>query len=132
MTPVVWINCDSSPFVDDIMLLRKTKETRTRNMLGKLEGMRVFLAETHRRRSWPSLVRCSAVIGKAIAVYSAEEWDAIRSTTCIPAGSSYDWKPGTRVKYAYSLSDVQVIPVPFTPPAGRRHGYVWMECKENL
>lgn len=124
MTPVIFINCDASPFLDDIISLRKPWETRTRNTLRALIGQRVLLAETGRKHR--PLVRCSAVLGEPLVIYSWEEWEKYRSSCCIPAGSRYDWQPTTKAKYLYPLYDVTSCS-PFTPPEGVRHGYVWME-----
>ena len=63
MTPVIFINTTSSPFVDDIIDGRKTYETRTRNTLKSLLtwalGERILIAETGHG---DPVVRCSAVI----------------------------------------------------------------------
>jgi hypothetical protein len=128
MTPVVFVNCSAAPFIDDIISGRKTVETRTRDTLGTLAGKRVLLAETGNGRP---VVRASAVIGTAIPVRSAREWERLRSAHCVPGGSRYDWQPGSGVKYAYPLLNVRPFAAPFTPPEGVRHGRVWMEYTEN-
>ena len=121
---VVFINCDTVPFLEKIMSFDKLYETRTRNTLKKLIGQRVFLAETHNGKK--PMVRCSCVIGSPIVVRSCEAWDPLRSATCIPAGSKYDWKADTKAKYLYPLRSVRSVPV-FVPFEGVRHGYVWMD-----
>ena len=128
MTPVVFINCTSAPFLDDIMSGRKVFETRTRDTLGRLAGRRVLLAETGNGRP---VIRCSAVIGEAIPVRSAQEWRSLRHAHNIKRGNRYDWQPGQRVKYCYPLRDVWPLAVPFTPPEGTRHGRAWMEYDEE-
>ena len=82
----------------------KPLETRSRNMLGSLVGQRVTLAESARHRR---LARCSVVIRSVRAVYSREEWDALRPLHRVPVGNMYDWKPGTRVKYLYEWTDLR-------------------------
>ena len=135
MTPIVFINCDDVPFVDKIISGEKKFETRTRNMLGALSGRRVLIAETG-RHCFPT-VRCSATIGTPIKILTKDVWDQnewegyrFRQRSCIPAGSKYDWKPDTKIKWIYSLIDVQEI-MPFVPPEGKRHGRVWMEFEEE-
>lgn len=127
MTPVIFINCSREPFIDWIISGGKQYETRTRNSLKSLMSWavceRILLAETG---NGAPLVRCSAVIDCVIAVHSREEWEKYRQETVIPVNSQYDWKPGTKVKHLYHLSDVQEV-TPFRLESGRRHGRVWME-----
>ena len=124
MIPVVFINCSSVPFLDDILAGKKTIETRTRDTLRTVSAMgrRVYLAETGHGRP---VIRASAVIGSGRPV-DRSDFDCVRIRTCIPVGSRYDWQPGTKVKYCYQLYDVRPVE-PFTPPEGVRHGRVWME-----
>ena len=121
--PVVFINCARHPFLDQIIRRRKLDETRTRDTLRALVGVRAYLAETGRG---PSLVRCSAIIGAPLVARSRKEWNALRSRHRVPRGSQYDWHPWTKVKYLYPLLDV-VTCSPFHPAEGVRHGRVWME-----
>lgn len=123
MTPVVFINCQEQPFLDDIMSWRKTYETRSRNTLGALVGQRVLLAETGHGRP---VVRCSAIIRCAVPVSDRKTWNAMRKATRVPRGSKYDWKPGTRRKWLYMLDNVAYC-IPFHPEEGVRHGRTWME-----
>lgn len=124
MLPVIFINCDSEPFVDDILCHLKEYETRSRNTLGRFLGELVLIAETRSGR--PPVVRCSAVIDQIITVRSREEWEDYLSQTWVPVGSRYDWQPDTKVKWLYSLSNVTPC-APFVPPEDVRHGRVWME-----
>ena len=124
MIPVVFINCKSVPFIDEIIKGSKIYETRSRNTLRSLVGKRVMLCETGKGKS---LVRCSARIVNAFPVLSFREWDTFRDNTCVPFDSTYDWKPGTKIKWLYELSDVIIESVPFHPTEGIRHGRVWME-----
>lgn len=121
--PVVFINCSRHPFLDQIIRRRKLDETRTRNTLRALVGLRVYLAETGRG---PSMCRCSAVIGAPLVAHSRKEWNALRARHRVPRGSAYDWKPWTKVKYLYPILDV-IKCTPFHPQEGIRHGLVWME-----
>lgn len=129
MIPVLFINCLRERFVDWIIGGLKLYETRTRNTLKKLLdtylGRRILIAETGRG---DPLVRCSAVIDKAVAVYDRATWEDYLQFTWIPVGSDYDWKDGTKVKWLYHLTDVQPIAKPFRlPKSCRRHGRVWAE-----
>ena len=124
---VVYINCDLIPFVDRIISFDKIIETRTRNMLRALVHKRVLLAETH--RGMRPVCRCLATIGTPMEIRSREEWERFRPLACIPAGSKYDWQPGTHVKWLYPVYDVQPI-APHTIPEDAnvtRHGRTWLE-----
>lgn len=123
---VVFVNCDSAPFVDRMIDLSKLIETRTRDTLRSVMNQRVFIAETHRGRR--PVVRCSLIFGGSITAYSREAWETVRGAACIPAGSRYDWQDGkTKKKVCYFIEGVRACE-PFTPPEGVRHGYVYMEC----
>ena len=124
--PIVFINCDSVPFIDRIMSLNKTFETRSRNTLRRFEGQTVYLAETG--KGHPPVVRCTASVGSAVDVRSRSAWDRLRSVTCVPTESKYDWKDDTKVKYLYPLFNVRPVSVPFIP-SGIRHGRIWMEVR---
>ena len=115
---VVWINSSSAPFMDDIGALLKRLETRNRDMLGFLVGQRVILAES---KNGQRLARYSVVIRSARQVFSRDEWDALRPLHRVPVGNQYDWKPGTKVKYLYELSDLRRIR-PFRVPEGIPRG----------
>lgn len=123
MTPVVFINCRRYPFIELIRLHMKLYETRTRNTLAALVGQRVILAETGRGRP---LAGCMATIGAPIVASSRSAWETARAACCVEPGSTYDWKPETKVKYLYPLLDVAPL-APFRVPEGPRHGRVWME-----
>ena len=124
MIPVVFINCSSAPFVDDIINLSKVFETRSANTLRSLVGKRVLICQTGKGKS---LVRCSARIVNSFPVHSFHEWDMFRDYTRVPLYSKYDWSAGTKIKWLYELSDILIESVPFHPAEGPRHGRVWME-----
>ena len=124
MIPVLFINCSSAPFVDKIINRSKVYETRSVNSLRSLVGKRVLICETGKGRS---LIRCSARIVNAFPVSSFHEWDLFRDYTCVSYDSPYEWKPGTKTKWLYELSNVITESVPFHPAEGKRHGRVWME-----
>ena len=124
MRVVVWINSSSAPFLDDIFNRLKPFETRSRNMLASLIGKRVILAESSRGQR---LARCSAVIRSVTPVASKAEWDALRSLHRVPVGNQYDWKPGTRVKYLYKLTDVRRLRPFRIPSEGIPHSRSWFE-----
>jgi len=125
MPAVVYINCSSSPFIDDIMRRRKLYETRTKRTLDAVVGRSVFLADSGRRGG--SVVLCSARFGEPIEVRSRELWETLRPVHRVPVGDPYDWTDKTRVKWLYPVLDVAPVPVPFHPPEGHRYGYTWME-----
>ena len=124
MYDVVFINCSRFPFIDWICSRQKLYETRSRDTLRALVGRRVYLAETGTGPR--SVVRCSAVIDHAITC-DAGAFRRLRPLHRVPAGSDFDWKPWTRKKVLYRLTDVRPVPVPFHPAEGVRHGRVWME-----
>lgn len=131
MTPVLFINCKKHPFVEWIGGGLKLYETRTRNTLKSLLdfalGERILLAETG---DGQPLVKYSAVIDEVIAVHTREQWEKYLQYTWIPVGSEYDWKPDTKVKWLYHLTDVKPV-VPFRlGPDCRRHGRVWAELPD--
>ena len=124
MTSVIFINCTIEPYIDDIMCHLKEYETRNRNTLGRFLGERVLLAETGHGAP---LVRCSAVIDEIISVHTREAWEEYLGQTWVPIGSKHDWQPDTKVKWLYSLSDVQPVEPFRLPRSCRRHGRVWAE-----
>ena len=124
MIPVLYINCSSFPFVDEIITGNKIFETRSRDSLRSLVGKRVMICQTGTGKS---LTRCSARIVNAFSVSSFHEWDMFRDYTLVPSYDPYDWKPDTKTKWLYELSNVIIEPVPFHPAPGFRHGRVWME-----
>ena len=132
MTPVIFINSKDCPFVDLIMDGRKTYETRTRNTLRSLLqwslGERILIAETGHGAP---VIRCSAVIDHFGAVYTEDRWNDLRKVHCVPVGSSYDWKPDTKVKWLYHLTDVRPVDQFQLPQSCRRHGRVWAEYREE-
>lgn len=125
MLPIIFINCDKVPFVDAIISNRKHYETRTRNTLGRFLGEPVLIAETRHGRK--PVVKAMAMIDQIVSVSTKEAWDEYLDMAAIPAGSSYDWQPDTKIKWLYRLKDVFPVTMPFVPAEGRRHGRVWME-----
>lgn len=127
MTSVIFINCTIEPYIDDIMNYLKQFETRNRNTLGRFLGERVLLAETGHGAP---LVRCSAVIDEIISVHTREEWEEYLELTWVPVGSDHDWKPETKVKWLYHLTDVRPVEPFRLPGSCRRHGRVWAELPD--
>ena len=131
MTPVIFINCSRHPFVWLIANGYKTYETRTRNTLKSLLtwslGERILIAETGKGKP---VVRCSAVIDHVKAVYTRSGWDELRPDTQVLVGSEYDWKPNTKVKWLYHLTDVQPVNAFTLPDSCKRHGRVWAELND--
>lgn len=126
-TPVIYVNCSKYPFIEQIQNLEKLFETRNKNTLKKFVGKSVLLAETGKGKK--PIVRCSVTISDCIRIDSENDFDKYRKQTCIVNGSVYDWKPDTKQKYLYKLTDVK--PVPSFVPEGVRHGRIWMECTIN-
>jgi len=125
MIPIVFINCKEQPFLDQIMTGQKKYETRTKNMLRKLIGEKVLLAETGHGRA--PFVRAEATIDIGIEVFLRHVWETTyREPSCIAAGSKYDWQEGTKKKFLYLLKDVHPVK-PFYVSGGIRHGRSWME-----
>lgn len=122
---VVYINCSSAPYIDDMLHRRKLYETRTRRTLDAVVSRPVFLCESGRKG--PSVVRCSARFGDPLEIRFRELWEALRPVHRVPVGSRYDWNDKTRVKWLYPVYDVIPVPAPFIPPEGVRHGLTWME-----
>ena len=126
--PALFINSRQIPYLAMITNHIKLFETRSKNMLKSMleqfpDG-RVLLVETGRG---DPLVKATARIDHVVTVRSAEEWNDLRLLTQVPPGDEYDWKPGTKVKYLYHLSDVHRV-APFPLPAdSRRHGRTWAE-----
>lgn len=123
MIPIVFINCKSVPFIEQIISGQKRFETRNSDTLRNLVGNRVLLAETGKGKP---VVRCFAEIGKPVPVTDPETWERLRKSTCVPVGSPYDWKPETKQKILYPVRNVRKVR-PFTPSDDIRHGRVWME-----
>lgn len=133
MIPVIFINCRTYPFLQWIMDREKRYETRTKNTMKTLMetylGKRILLAETG---NGDPVIRCSAVIDEVIEVRSRSEWEHYRSETMVVSGSEYDWKPETKVKWLYRLSDVQPVnPFPL-PRSCYRHGRIWAEYEGSI
>ena len=117
----VYINCRLIHFLNLILSGAKVYETRTRDMLRRLVGQRVYLAETG---TGPvPMVMASAVIASARSVPFSDV--AARDAACI-VGTPYDIKPdGSKV--FYRLTDVQPV-APFPVPACRiNHGRAYTE-----
>lgn len=121
--PVIYINCNKYPFIEQIMKLKKLFETRNKNTLKMFVGKRVLLAET--RTGKKPIVRCSCIISDVLKVTDRKTWNSYKKQTCIKKGSIYEWTKDTRQKYLYQLTDVK--PVPEFIPEGIRHGYTWLE-----
>ena len=125
MMPVVFINCRKHPFCDSILYGFKKYETRTRNMLGDLVGKTCMFCETG--HGLPKS-RFYARIDSVIRIDSAEEFEKYRMDCGIFPGSDFDWKPETKHKYLYHLTDIggeDEYEFDFSPE--HRHGRTWAE-----
>lgn len=121
---VVFINCSTHDFIDDIITGKKLYETRTKNTLQCLIGKRVYLCETGKGKR---LVKCTAIISEVITVKDRHTWEMYRDNLSIDPGSDFDWKDDTTVKYLYRMESVYRLPVPFIPVDGVMHGRVFMD-----
>lgn len=129
MIPVLFINCDSSRYVSQIIEGSKRYETRNRRMLDQLIGKWVLIAESGKGRK--PMVRAKAYIGhNVIRIESADDWEWFRSSHRVPVGGVHDWKPDTKVKYLYELLHAEPVGM-FIPRLGERHGRVWAELDEK-
>lgn len=121
---VVYINCSSAPYIDDIENSLKLFESRTKRTLDAVVGQRVQLAESGRRDG--SIIRCSACFGAPFPVRSVADWDRLRPLHRVPVGDKYDWNDKTRVKWLYPVRSV--VPCsPFPVPEGVPHGRARLE-----
>jgi hypothetical protein len=127
MTPIVYINTSSAPFIEKIIALEKVLETRDRDTLRPIINRPVYIAESGHG---PAIVRCSAVFLAPLVVRSGAAWDDLRPWTCIEPGTLYDWTEKTRVKFLYPVQRVVKVP-PFPVPEGKRHWTTWIECNEE-
>lgn len=124
MTPAIFINCKEVPYIEKILAREKPDETRSRNVLGKFTGMRVLLVETGNGKP---MVRGSVVVGESHPVRNRIAWDCIRNRTHVPAGSRYDWKDSTQIKWLTPMLRPMMCE-PFPLPADAvRHGRTWAE-----
>lgn len=125
MVPGIFINCSRFPFIDHIISYNKIYETRSRDTLSRFVGKRVYLVQTGKGKP---VVRCSCVIRKAFPLENAFAWNMFRRCTMILPGSPFDWKPDTRRKWLYWLTDIQPVSVPVPVLASAvRHGRIWVE-----
>ena len=126
MVPIVYINCSLFPFVAWIMAGKKLYETRNRNTLKALIGKRVYIAITGGKKA---VVACSATIESLTIVESKKAFNSFRKQTMIQSGSLFDWKPETKKKYLYKLSNVVPVVAFPVPENVVRHGRVYCEMK---
>lgn len=126
MVPGIFINCSAAPYIDYILDGSKVYETRSRNTLSRFIGKRVYLVQTGKGKP---VVRCSCVIRSSFSVEKRLHWDVLHHATMVEPGSPHDWKPETRRKWLYWLTDVQPVSVP-VPASAVRHGRIWIEIEE--
>lgn len=122
-TQGIFVNEDGGiRYAEAIVNGYKTIETRTKNMLSDVVGLRVAIIRTRRGKN-------PMVVGYADVVSSAHmngRWlDENRDKTLIPKGSKYDvngW-----AKWCYFLENAEKCE-PFPLPADAiRHGRSWCE-----
>ena len=116
----IYVNCRKRPYLALMIAKAKVEETRSRNVLRKLIGKRVWLIETG---TGVPTVRASAVIDSARVVpYS----DVQSRRAAWILETNHDIRPG-KTKVFYHLSDVQPVDQ-FPAPAGRiNHGRSFTE-----
>lgn len=116
-----FLNCSGNTFDADIFSGKKKIETRTRNMLSKLNHERVAVIKTGKGK--PVVIGTVTINGWCYPCKPI--WDSLqRKAACIEPGSKYDCETG---KYCYFLEN----PIPCDPypvPANAvRHGRSWCE-----
>lgn len=97
----IYINCARVEFVEDILNLLKTIETRNRDMLKSLVGQRVGIIETGKGKA---KLKGYATIVEKIVFKNEETWELCRDLHRVPKGSEYDFK---KRKVGYILADVE-------------------------
>ena len=122
---VLYINCKLFPFVSWIIAGLKVFETRNRNTLQNLVGKKVFIAETGRHKK--PIIRCFCTIDSVLKIEDKKTYNLYRKQTRIKKGSCFDWKPETKYKYLYRLSNVVPVPAFPVPDNIIRHGRTWAE-----
>lgn len=132
MIPAIFINCHQHPFIQQIMNLDKLYETRSKNTMKKLMkshlGERILLVENG---NGDPIVRCSAAIDHIIAVYTRSEWEKYLPYT-MTAGTYYDWKPDTKIKWLYHMTDVKPVEPFKLQKSCHRHGRIWAEYERRI
>lgn len=105
----------------------KTIETRNKNMLSDLIGLRVAIIRTVRGKK-PTVIGYATIT--SANRYHGKWHDEHRNLTCIPEGSKYDFsdRPGARwTKWCYELSDPERCEPFELPSSAIRHGRSWCE-----
>ena len=118
----IFVNEDSFPYAHKIVSGEKTYETRSRNMLKRLNGKRVAIIST-RRGQKPMIIGYAEVF--AVTYWSRETLDKFRTLTLIPEGSKYDCTGAG--KWCYWMNDAEPCePYPL-PENAIRHGRSYVE-----
>jgi hypothetical protein len=100
-------------YAEEIVSGRKTLETRNTDSLRPYVGQRVGIVRTGRG---PAEAIGSVVIGEPVIADQAE-FDRTRSQHLVPAGSTFDIKPGG-TKFMYPVSSPEVFDQPVTVGRG--------------
>ena len=121
MTAGIYINCRKYPFIDWIIALLKTYETRKRDMLHDLVGQRVAIIETGKGKR--PMVRAMATVTESVTVPFHDR--AMREAAMI-FRTEYDIIP-KNTKVFYKLENVEAVK-PYPVPENRvNHGRSWTE-----
>ena len=127
--PVVFINCRDYDYCTSIQYGFKKYETCTRNTLHCLVGKTCLFCETG--HGLPK-TRFYARIDSVTRIDSKEEFERYRTACDIMNGEKYDWKPETKHKYLYHLSEITVEDeYRITFSNEQRHGRTWAEYWVN-
>ena len=122
-TQGIFVNEDDGvKYAEAIVNGFKTVETRNKNMLSDVVGLRVAIIRTKRGKS-PTIIGYADVTS---AFRLNGKWlDGNRDKTLIPKGSKYD--TGEWAKWCYFLENAEPCePYPL-PASAIRHGRSWCE-----
>ena len=108
MIPAIFVRqTNAIPYADAIVQGYKTIETRSRNMLGRFVGKRVFVIRT---RSGDKPFIIGSVFISDAQYHSAQELDKMRNKTLIPPGSQFDCHG--KGKWCYTLERPESTEIP--------------------
>lgn len=119
----MYINCDGIDYAKAIVEGYKKIETRTKNVLWKLEGERVAVIRTQKGKK-SEVIGTVYVIGKSLVNW--ELFQKMFNSHCVPTGSRYDCKKGGSKWCYYLANPIPCDPYP-VPETAVRHGRSWCE-----
>ena len=93
------------PYATAIVKGQKPIETRTRDMLKRFVGKRVFIIATYGGKKPAMVIGCADILSKEFR--TAEELDTMRDQTLIPRGDKYDCTG--KGKWCYRINAEPVV-----------------------